>query len=144
MEDMNMELDSFFIKFKQLWRDGLDAHLDLETHAGNACVGLILNLGHHPSRLISEFQVKRSSPSRICRQEKRALKQKPVDRNDYEENTNVFEQHDENETGEDTGLAAQQDVNVVTEEVANKKDLEVDPKNFNKIGFFKPPFVNFR
>ena len=48
MGDMNMDLDSFFMKFKQLWREGLDAHLDLETHAGNAWVGLKLNFGQHP------------------------------------------------------------------------------------------------
>ena len=39
------ELDTFVRKFHQLWNDGLTAHLDLDTHAGNAWVGLRLQLG---------------------------------------------------------------------------------------------------
>ena len=90
-----------------------------------------VKLGQHPSRLVTEFQVKRSSPSRIRRRERRAFKQQPADINDYEENKNVFEKHDESKTGEDTVMADKQDVNVVTKGVANKKDLEVNRKNFN-------------
>ena len=40
------ELDSFIRKFHQLWRDGLTAHLDLDTPARNAWVGLRVQLGH--------------------------------------------------------------------------------------------------
>ena len=40
------ELDSFLNKFHQLWKDGFTAHLDLDTHAGNAWVGLRVQLGH--------------------------------------------------------------------------------------------------
>ena len=43
------ELDSFVKKFYQLWNNGLTAHLDLDTHAGNAWVGLRVQLGHVPS-----------------------------------------------------------------------------------------------
>ena len=44
------ELDNFIHKFKQLWKAGLTAHLDIDTHAGNAWVGLRLQLGpiHQP------------------------------------------------------------------------------------------------
>ena len=49
------ELDSFVQKFNQLWKAGLTAHLDLDCHAGNAWVGLRVQLGpvppgpnHHP------------------------------------------------------------------------------------------------
>ena len=42
------ELDSFVRKFHQLWNDGYTAHLDLDTQAGNAWVGLRVNLGHVP------------------------------------------------------------------------------------------------
>ena len=40
------ELDTFIHKFHQLWQAGLTAHLDLDTHAGNAWVGLRVQLGH--------------------------------------------------------------------------------------------------
>ena len=40
------ELDSFVHKFKQLWKAGHTAHLDLDTHAGNVWVGLRVQLGH--------------------------------------------------------------------------------------------------
>ena len=42
------ELDTFVRKFHQLWNDGLTAHLDLDTHAGNAWVGLRVQLGQVP------------------------------------------------------------------------------------------------
>jgi hypothetical protein len=42
------ELDTFVRKFHQLWNDGLTAHLDLDTHAGNAWVGLGVQLGQVP------------------------------------------------------------------------------------------------
>ena len=41
-------MDSFVRKFHQLWNDGYTAHLDLDTQAGNAWVGLRVNLGHVP------------------------------------------------------------------------------------------------
>ena len=34
------EIDTFVRKFHQLWNAGLNAHLDLDCHAGVACVGL--------------------------------------------------------------------------------------------------------
>ena len=42
------ELDTFVRKFHQLWNDGLTAHLDLDTHVGNAWVGLRVQLGQVP------------------------------------------------------------------------------------------------
>ena len=42
------EIDTFVRKFHQLWTAGLNAHLDLDCHAGVACVGLRLQLGHAP------------------------------------------------------------------------------------------------
>ena len=40
------ELDSFIRKYNQLWQAGLTAHLNMDTHAGIACVGLRVQLGH--------------------------------------------------------------------------------------------------
>ena len=68
MADLNSEIDSFVLKFRQLWSAGLDASLTLETHAGNACVDLKLNLGQHRPNLVAEYP-KRAAPSRIRRAE---------------------------------------------------------------------------
>ena len=42
------EIESFIKKFYQLWSAGVSAHLDLDTHAGEAWVGLRVKLGHAP------------------------------------------------------------------------------------------------
>ena len=43
-----MELDNFIRKFKLLRQSGYDAHLDVDSHAGQAWIGLRVNLGNHP------------------------------------------------------------------------------------------------
>ena len=48
----SQEIYSFVEKFHQLWNAGLSAHLDIDTHAGEAWVGLRVKLGNgreHPS-----------------------------------------------------------------------------------------------
>ena len=72
MADIDLEINSFVIKFQQLWKAGFDAHLDLETHAGNAWVGLRLNLRQLPSYSEGRYQQNRQSPSRLRRRERRA------------------------------------------------------------------------
>ena len=42
------ELQSFILKFHQLWETGVTAHLDLDTHAGQAWVALRAQLGLVP------------------------------------------------------------------------------------------------
>ena len=70
------ELDTFVRKFHQLWNDGLTAHLDLDTHAGNAWVGLRVQLGQVPGPPHQPFpqQVQRKveSPARERRRARRA------------------------------------------------------------------------
>jgi hypothetical protein len=72
------ELDSFVKKFYQLWNNGLTAHLDLDTHAGNAWVGLRVQLGHVPGPphqvhpFPQQVQRKGESPSRMRRRARRA------------------------------------------------------------------------
>ena len=76
------ELDSFVQKFHQLWRAGLNAHLDLDTHAGNAWVGLRVELGHVPGPIHHHPFNKKSQESPSCqrRRERRA-----AERNDKAE-----------------------------------------------------------
>ena len=43
---VDQQVNSFVQKFRDLWRDGQSAHLDIDCHAGEAWVGLRLRLGH--------------------------------------------------------------------------------------------------
>ena len=49
------EFDSFVKKLYQLWNDGLTAHLDLDTQAGNDWAGLHVQLGHVPGHLYQQL-----------------------------------------------------------------------------------------
>ena len=70
------ELDSFVFKFKNLWESGVDAHLDLECHAGQAWVGFRVWLGHAPGPHQPNIPPKprraRDGPSRQYRRARRA------------------------------------------------------------------------
>ena len=76
-----IELDTFVKKFQQLWNDGLTAHLDLDTHAGNAWVGLRVQLGqvlgptHQHQPFPSQVYTKVESPSCQRRRARRAATQ---------------------------------------------------------------------
>ena len=65
------ELDTFIHKFNQLWHSGLNAHLNLESHAGQACFGLHLQLGDVPGppHGTGASQRSKSSPSRDLHRE---------------------------------------------------------------------------
>ena len=41
-------MESFIFKFNHLWKTGQDARIDIHSHAGNAWVGISLNLGQYP------------------------------------------------------------------------------------------------
>ena len=73
------ELDTFIQKFQQLWNSGHTAHLDLDTCAGRAWVGLRVQLGHAPGPPHQQlhhppFKHPRNpeSPSRMRRRARRA------------------------------------------------------------------------
>ena len=67
---LDAELKSFIQKFKQLRGAGLTAHLDLDTHAGQAWVGLRVML--NPVKIeTNEKPYKYRSPSYFRRQERR-------------------------------------------------------------------------
>ena len=77
------ELDTFVQKFHQLWNAGLNAHLNLDTHAGSAWVSLHVQLGHlpgpphlQPHPPFYPVAKKVASPSRQRRQDRRAAARK--------------------------------------------------------------------
>ena len=70
------ELDSFILKFRQLWKSGHDARLEVETKSGKACVALHLQLGDEPGPnhghgQKSSFTRARHSPARERRRLRR-------------------------------------------------------------------------
>ena len=83
------ELDSFLLKFKCLWKTGYDAHLDFDTKAGEAWVGLRVRLGrvHGPlEQLFPQPQTRsRNGPSRQRRRERRAAARKEVEETSHSE-----------------------------------------------------------
>ena len=65
------ELNSFFIKCKHLWKSGQDAHLDMGCHAGQAWVGIRVQLGHEAGVQLPKNR-NRNTPSRQRRRARRA------------------------------------------------------------------------
>ena len=116
------ELDTFVRKFHQLWNDGLTAHLDLDTHAGNAWVGLWVQLGQVPGPPHNQVQPfpqqvhrKVESPSRQRRRARRAAAR--AENKTNTEAVEVEEVQKEKETHEE-----------VAEKVADFVEVEVDGK----------------
>ena len=80
------EIDSFLLKFSSLWKAGRDACLQIETHAGQACITLRLGLGEHSGHKQQKEQTigqkvyckssptagKKLSPSKMRRRARRA------------------------------------------------------------------------
>ena len=69
------EFDAFIFKFQQLWYGGLDAHLNLECNAGNAWVGIRVNLGPFPGPNC-HYSKNVGNSSQIRRRNRRAEKRK--------------------------------------------------------------------
>ena len=103
------ELDTFVQKFKQLWYSGLTAHLDLDTHAGQAWVGVRVRLGHAPGPLhipphFPSSRKTRDGPSRqrcsarraTCRQQEEAEKATQVNENAENARNLIENETDEN------------------------------------------------
>ena len=86
------ELNSFIIKFKHLWRSGQDAQLDMQCHAGQAWVGIRVQLGHEAGLQIPK-NINRNTPSRQRRRARRVAARGEQD------------QHAEEEVGQDHHLA---------------------------------------
>ena len=139
MADVDVEIDSFVGKFRQLWRAGLDVHLDLNAHAGNAWVGIKLNLGQPKStQQQCEILKKRYSPSRIRRRERRAASRQDNNLTDTEsvdilnKDGNKSKEIGKSSSSDSNQMAVvaeeaniEPTENLVTEEVFTTEDLPV-------------------
>ena len=72
----SLEIDSFVLKFKNLWRAGRNASLTIKANAGKAHVNLSVELDHHADRdhpqHVKLLQGSRNGPARQRRRLKRA------------------------------------------------------------------------
>ena len=69
------EIDSFVVKFKNLWHSGRNATLTIKSKAGKAEVTLQAELGdapHPPAQLPNHHRVSRNGPARQRRRQRRA------------------------------------------------------------------------
>ena len=124
------EVDTFVRKFHQLWKAGLTAHLDLDTHAGNAWVGLRVQLGHVPGPLhqqVHPHQVRKVSPSRLRRRERRLAARENVSsvNNTAAATVEVV-----------TPSSEEEHANIVVENTADKATIEKDKQNKTKSKVF--------
>ena len=69
------ELDNFVQKFHQLWKTGVTAHLDVDTHAGRAWFGLRVQLGEVPAGPVHRPPHRQRGPAYQRRQERRKAAQ---------------------------------------------------------------------
>ena len=94
------ELDSFVKKFKDLWQSGLDAHLVVDTHAGQAWVDLLVRLGHAPG--LQQHQPHQPGLQKLikvrngpARQHRRARQNAARLQNEESENKSIREEDEE-------------------------------------------------
>ena len=99
------EVESFVRKFQQLWKDGFTAHLDLDTHAGKAWVGLRVQLENSFSKPVGNARQRRRDRRAAARAAENADKNDANKENAVEmtgdigeiENTNVDTENVETE-----------------------------------------------
>ena len=130
------ELHTFFQKFNQLWNAGLNAHLDLDCHAGQAWVGLRVQLGQEPGPLHQQLYPNfkpdkfKESPSRHRRRVRRAAdRQEKAEKANCEENIIVdteaeVSHHEEQKNDIEAARTQTSNLSADREEQSNLKDRE--------------------
>ena len=126
------ELDTFVLKFHQLWKAGHTAHLDLDTCAGKAWVGLRVQLGQVPGppyhELHPTFVKKKDTPSRQRRRARRAAAQQ-MKVAEEASNRETLEESVEEAENPDKALSEESRVAKTPERVEETKD-----KNDQEVG----------
>ena len=132
------ELDTFVQKFKELRKAGIGAHLDVDTFAGEAWVGLRVRLGHAPGpphhQVHQQATLKsRNGPSQQRRRERRAQERNQAE---AEEASKVLAEkvNVENET-DSVEAEKEESVCEVTEEVAGDKVNELGSNAGDEVQF---------
>ena len=50
-----ISIDSFFVKFKKLWQNGLDAELEMKTKSGQVSISLSLILDNKQGHIVNPY-----------------------------------------------------------------------------------------
>ena len=133
------EIDSFIRKFKDLWNCGFDAHLDVDTHAGQAWVVLRVGLGvhgHHQAKIIGTSD----SPCRHCRRARREVARKvKAEEANHESNELVSE---ENLDEKDISIMDDNMENVIVDHKKNENH-ESESEATNKVREYPAVVVVF-
>ena len=135
------ELNSFVQKFHQLWTNGLTAHLDIDSHAGNAWVWLRVQLGPVPGpaqqQHVPQHQPRYRGPSYQRRQERRRAAftapntlSNTEQVNDKKEESNSI---NDNSDAEKADIEEQREVNL-TEEVLKSSEQVTKNISTEKVG----------
>ena len=118
-------MKELFAKFRQFWRSGTEARLNLECQAGQAWLHLRVHLPPQPHQHPQQ-QKRKPGPSRLRRRERRAQARaaaaNATAENTTTENSSVEKAAAENVTAEN---ASNESNSKVTENVTNRKTREI-------------------
>ena len=121
-----MEFNSFVSKFVNLWQNGLEANLHVNSEAGEAFINLQVGLGQ-----VLPFQHRQPGPSRLrCRQRRAESRSRAAEEAAVANNDVAVEITDTNVgAGEATKVAAE--VNIAAEKAVTKTTVEVPTQTLN-------------
>lgn len=123
-----MEFNSFVSKFVNLWQNGLEANLHVNSEAGEAFINLQVGLGQ-----VLPFQHRQPGPSRLrCRQRRAESRSRAAEEAAVANNDVAVEITDTNANvgaGEATKVAAE--VNIAAEKAVTKTTVEVPTQTLN-------------
>ena len=111
------ELNSFLLKFHELRKLGVTAHLDVDTHTGQAWVGLRVMLGPIQHQPVQQHR----SPSYFRRQERRRAARQSSDESDKV----VVEKVATNSTEENGAVKATESERNAAEATSNQKVAKI-------------------
>ena len=151
------QIQSFIFKFHQLWAAGETAHLDLDTHAGKAWVGLRVQLGNPAHQQQCPSRPQHRSPSYYRRQERRqaarvAAAEASRTVTEADEATEIKETNNEETTEETNEVTLAEKASeadhesteqVTANEALGNKDAEQELKDFScEICDFRSKWMN--
>ena len=125
MDDTENQLNSFFVKFRDLWKAGHTAHLDLDAKNGKAWVGIRLELGCNESSM-------NAHPFTSARERRRREKRAAARNNSYVKISKKFVA----ETESDVDLSSPSNANEApTEQVVkvDSVDIEIPEKKDSSV-----------
>ena len=117
------ELNSFIEKFKNLWRSGLSAHLNLETNGGQAWVGLHLHLGVAPGPHPNPNGFDQKTKNSACK-ERRRKRREALRKTTNSQNASNYEVNFKVNDNEESAEKVEQESEIENLDITKKVELE--------------------